>query len=182
MSTSKLQSANLVLSHAQISTTGISVLDETATSDVGNWTLDKANTVWKINMRTLMGGLWDKYTLFGIRLNQHAYEQITAWQLNTDNLLVSYNIIGLNWVNCSYAIQENQNIRAYNFYNCLLGVDGGVTNLSPTQSIGYFYKGPDNVDITIEMRQMLNPTKYTTSDSGKTIPAHMYKFDIFPIE
>lgn len=182
MATSKLQSANLVLSHAQISPTGIASIEPTATSEVGNWSLEKANTVWKINMRTLLGALWDKYTIFGIRLNQQAYEQISAWWANTDNLLVQYNIIGLNWVNCSYAIQENQNIRKYNFYNALLGGDGGCINLAPTQSVGFFSKGNDNVDITIELRQMLSPDNYTQAHASSTIPAHLYKFDIFPIE
>lgn len=178
---SKYQSANLVISHSQIDLQAVIDLDETALSQVGSWSRDKAISTWKINMRNLCGTLWDKYTTFGIRLNTHSYEIIASWADSADDMLISFNMTGLNFLNCTYDVETQTNSQKYNFYNAVVGVNGGTYYLTPTQSVGFFQKGQDNVDLTIMCNQLLDKNAYTTATALSTIPAQTFKFEIFPV-
>lgn len=174
------QSANLVLSHSQISLDGVIDLDETASSSVGSWSRDKAITTWRINMRHLCGELWDKYKVFGIRLNSHSYEILPNWSNTADDMSVSFNMTGLNFLNCSYDVVTQQNSSTYNFYNNFIGTSGGTFFLSPTQSVGFFQKGQDNIELTIILKTLIDNT-YVTPTGSSSIPAQNFKFEIFPV-
>ena len=174
------QSANLVLSHSQISLNGVIDFDETASSEVGSWSRDKAITTWKINMRQLCGELWNRYNVFGIRLNSHSYEIINNWANSADDMSVSFNMTGLNFLNCSYDVVTQTNGSTYNFYNNFIGTNGGTYFLSPTQSVGFFSKGADNVELTIILKTLIDNT-YVTPTGASSIPSQTFKFDIFPV-
>lgn len=175
------QSANLVLSHSQISLAGVINLDETASSSVGSWSRDKAITTWQINMKNLCGELWDKYKIFGLRLNSHSYEILANWADSADDMSVSFNMTGLNWLNCNYDVTTQHNTPIYNFYHSFIGTGGGTYYLSPSQSVGFFSKGKDNIELTIILRTQIDKNTYVTPTNVSTIPAQNFKFEIFPV-
>lgn len=172
------ESVSLVLKHSDIST---SLNSDTASSDLGSWTNGKQKTTWNVNMKILLGHLWNKYDTFLLRLNQVSYSSADFPATNNIDQQVVVTMSGLNFVNSTYDQATGRNSTKYSML--ILGMEKSraiVNNYAPNVSICNFKKGSENIDITIELLRATDglPASYGIVDK---FPHMVFSFDIIPL-
>lgn len=137
MDTTVDTTATLVLSTDQIHQTRT---DMTVDNAIGGWSAGRAYFYFNVNMRNVLGELYDKYDTFVISI-------VSAFMQNSANLNGGRPILiqmgGLNWVNSSY----NQETRSNNYWADLLPFAIGT---SATAATGALY---DNLQMCLVFRK-----------------------------
>jgi type IV secretory pathway VirB6-like protein len=73
-----------------------------STNSIGYMDTYAQSFTWNnINLRTLLGDMWDKYELFNLSLVEMA-AGVSVFNFVNDNLNVAINISGLSFSNCNY--------------------------------------------------------------------------------
>ena len=145
----------------------------------------RSSITWNnINLRNLLGDMYDKYDRFNLSLNciSTAY---TAFALSaTNNSQVLIRLTGLPWVNCNYNITSNA-INVNNIYN-IIGTFkfSSSTPQEPLtqyfyESIATFSKNSDIISITIDYLRLVD---LLTPDTTNTYPQMTFIFDIYGID
>jgi len=173
------ETANLILRHSDISTD--ITLTSASNSSGSYWSNGKQTTTFRVNLRQLLGNMWEKYDTFCIRLNQHSFSSANFPAVtNTDNQLLFF-MSGLSFVNCTYNVVTGTNTNRYCFYQANIPSSTTQTvTLSPNVSIGNFKKTNEWVDITIELIRAIDGTSAQFGASAK-FPHMVYSFDIYGI-
>ena len=144
-----------------------------------------ANVTWNMNWKTLLGNNYDRYSVFGIRLNVFctvASNWSTANAAGYPNQLPSIQMSGLNWVNNGYnsATQTNGG-------RCVLGtatIPTGVTGfvVFPSATAEAFFSRPGQYDpVTIELFQTISNSYIVPTGTTPAIPLYTCLFDIYPV-
>lgn len=170
-----VKSGNLFLATSQISTPA-------STANVGNvvggWTTGRQTFYFNVNMRQLLGDLWDTHDTFALRLNSiSAFPEASM----TNAINARINIGGLNWRNSSY----RQETKSNNYYAPLCFIQLNATTLvekifpSDTMPL-VFTKGDAEPRIEFEVRNGL--TNALAVPTANYLPTFFMSFDIFPVE
>lgn len=174
------QTANLVLKHADISTD--TTLSE-ASSNGSYWTNGKQKTIFQVNLKKVLGNLWDEYDEFVLRLNQFSSGFATyAMTTGVDNQWV-VNISGLNFKNATYYVPSKNLTSRYQAQMVYVPNNSGQSiSYGPNVSVSNFYKDPNReiVELQFELMRMLDNTPIQGGNTEK-IPHCCWIFDIIPV-
>ena len=157
--------ATLILRTSDISATPSTIGVSNANKSQLNWI--------NINLRTLLGDLYDKYDTFNLRLTGVNGNALTYGTAAIDRLHV-VNISGLPWINCTYNTSTKMNTDT-----CQIASFAGGNNTSfnvnfESSAIATFTKC-QNTDITITLLKMDGTTP---SMSANTLIPRMQFFFI----
>lgn len=172
------ETATLILKHADISSSLNSV---SATSANGSWENGKQKTTFRLNLKNLLGDLYEKYNTFVLRLNQVSNSSANFPLVNNTDQQVIIQLNGLNFVNSTYNPKTGNNSTNYQMLIINLPKSvAQVNNYSPNISLCNFKKSSPNVELTIELIRCSDglPAQYGPNDK---FPHMVYSFDIYPI-
>ena len=165
---SNLQNASLVLS-----------------TNNGTSNTTRTSTTWtNINMRTLLGDMYEKYDMFNICLNTIATAvSVNNFYNSSSDLQVMVRVSGLPFINNTYNIGSTYNA---NTANCVIGT---FTFANGTYATQYFYgsniatfgKNQDICNITIDYLRLSDLSAPQVS-AANTFPNTTFIFDIFGID
>ena len=123
-------------------------------------TLGTTFTWNNINLRVLLGDMYDQYDRFNLNLNTVATAKSPSYLAVTEGERYTYIIIaGLPWINSSYAVSSSGSTNATVIASMFIG--------SATQNTQYFYgnntttftKNQDVCNITISFLRVLDGAK-----------------------
>ena len=137
----------------------------TTDNQYGTITNNKCNLTWKnINMRQILGTMYDKYETFNLCL-YHVSQGVGLAVDNTllvRNTIVDIRIKGLQFLNNGYSITSRNNTNSAFLTSFILNHSNNGANNSGTltqlinPAIITFGKSADCVDINIDMRSIFN--------------------------
>jgi hypothetical protein len=186
--------------------------EKTVSNNVGTISKCVTNVTWNINLKELLGDLYNQYDYFNLEVPQIMTTPFTgggyssskpfANHLNTDYQNLNVFISGLNWVRSSFNQKtgaENSTVHLCNVQNNLKAVDnnnpsrdifGGDTYIYLGQT-GYMnynlcFKKEANVNINIRLGGLGSGLDYTPSDMivdvGKIMQHFIIKLNIIPFK
>ena len=183
------ETTTLILNTFDISTS-------TTASDFYNTTLDnqygtiannRCTLTWKnINMRRVLGEMYDKYDTFNMylyQINQSSAFHTAAPTIGSNNVLVDVRIKGLQFLNSTYNVVSRNNtntayLTSYVLNNNGSGAIGSVTPMF-NPSILTFSKHTECVDITIDMKCTSNQSYPAISVPAGGLPANTNSLGTF---
>ena len=179
------ETASLVLNTFDInSSTSIGDYQVTVDNQYGTIANNRCNLTWKnINMRRVLGDMYDKYDTFNMYLYQINQSQSFSSTAPSTNpfLLVDVRIKGLQFLNNTYNVVSRNNTNTAYLTSYLLNNNGsaGAGTVTPmfNPTIVTFGKSTECVDINIDMRctrDQAYPTMVGTPTFGTFI--FMFKF------
>ena len=180
------ETASLVLNTFDIdpTVTAGQYFNTTVDNQYGTIANNRCNLTWKnINMRRVLGEMYDKYDTFNMylyQINQSASFSLTAPSTNP-YLLVDVRIKGLQFLNNTYNVVSRNNINTAYSTSYLLNNNGatGVGTVTPmfNPTILTFGKSTESVDLNIDMkctRDQQYPIMVTNTAFGTYI--FLFKF------
>ena len=139
-----------------------------------------------INMRQVLGTLYDKYDMFNVCLRTYLSSPNTGSAIN--NVACSIWLSGLNWVNQTYSVRT----KTFNTEACIGGCNfiSSATNGQVTHHPGntaMFRKGPpDVVNLVIELKNSFGTLQAGADDRLEKITADIghqqYIFDFYGVD
>lgn len=138
-------------------------------------------TWYNVNLRNLLGPIYNKYNMFNISLNSI----LTSTQGTTDITTTSKNdrqlqvkMYGLQWLSSYNQATKNNDsnkvIRLVQFSTAGYGTD----SYHFPEQFHTFLKGSDVVDITINLHNVSTDTNTTTSSAGSLLGHMIFNFNI----
>lgn len=123
-----------------------------------------------INLRVLLGDMYDKYDNFNLCLNAISTSQANSIDPFHDSKNVSIKISGLAWLNQSYNVKSLTN----NNNNTTIGTFNFIANSATSQfynsnNIATFSKAQDICNITIEYQRILDEVVVNSNLQGTAI-------------
>ena len=144
-------------------------------------TVNNSNLLWNnINLRTVLGDMYDKYDLFNLQLNSISQSAPAATIGAADNLRsMNLNISGLPFVNQTYSVSNACNINktlltTYKFNDTL-----GATQIYNNSSILTFGKSQETANINIYYTKVVDGTVPAPTNP---YPSVVFQFSIFGVE
>ena len=157
--------------------------DFTYGSTTSTGTADTLGTTFtwnNINLRVLLGDLYDQYDRFSLNLNTVATSKSPQYATDTEGERCTYiTIAGLPWVNNTYSVSSNSNSNSTVIASMFIG--------SATQNTQYFYgnntttftKNQDVCNITISFLKVIDGAK---PNPALAYPKMIFIFDIEGVE
>ena len=153
------RSAGLVLKTSDITSKSDYVYGNVYASQIGSMNAKGSSMTWNnINLRTLLGDMYDKYDLFNLCLNTISTSQANTIDANAEAKNVVVRLSGLPWVNQSYNVKNANNgsstvIATFNFT-----ASTSSTQYYYSNNIATFGKNSDTCNITVEYAKILDDT------------------------
>ena len=146
-------------------------------------TLSQNNAVlvwYNVNLRTLLGDMYDKFDLFNLQLNSIAQCVPTATLGASDDIRnVTINISGLPFINQTYSVSKATNtsesiLTTYKFNNTT-----GVVQIYNNNSILTFGKSQEQANIQINYKQVVDGN---ISVPTNAFPNMAFQFSIYGVD
>ena len=143
---------------------------------------------WKsVDIRSILGTLWDDYDYYNIGLVSNASNILGnagVFVGLADEKMGTIYMSGLNWINANYDIKTRTfkpeaPIGFINFSPVTTSL-GNVIQYNAL-NVSSFCKSTPIVDITISFRDIITDT-ISTCATGTTFPAQSFMFEIIPIK
>jgi hypothetical protein len=156
-----IKNASLILKTTDLTINANSILNGNIyTSSSGSNNNKLSSFTWNnINLRTVLGDMYDQYDEFNLCLNTISTSQCPNFDQNaTDNKNVYIKISGLPFLNQTYSVKNNCNsnstvIATFNFVNTT-----AVTQFFYSNNVATFGKSQDTCNLTIEYWSILYDT------------------------
>jgi hypothetical protein len=151
-----------------------------ASTAVGTANVNGTQLTWNnINLRTLLGDLYDKYDRFNLSLNTIATSISQAIGATADDRCTYITLSGLPWTNNTYRQSSGFNTNETVIGSCVWISGGQTTQYFYSNNTTTFGKNQDICNITI--------TLYKISDNARPIsvnafPNMIYIFDITGVD
>jgi hypothetical protein len=180
------QSVNLVLKTTQISSdnTPANYYNTTVNSQYGSISQCRSSITWKnINMKTLLGDMFDQYDRFNINLNfvAGAATGLTAEAI-ADNRLFQIKLTGLPFTS-SYNMPTISNTGTVSLTVVQAPMTINTTWINNYFSQQYFtFTKQDLVNITIDLHTVVGDTFYTPASMDRQIGHMIFSFNIYGVE
>jgi hypothetical protein len=169
---SNLQMASLVLRSSDLGTAGTS-------SQYGSSDVKRLTQTWNnINLRTLLGDMYDKYDLFNICLNTITTAQAAAIGSSTDDRNVIVKLSGLPFINQTYSVLQGCNTSVCPISSFLFAMNASATQLFYSNNCYTFGKSQQSCNITIQYGRVIDDALPTTT---VVFPNVVFIFDIVGI-
>ena len=133
-------------------------------------------TYSNINMRNILGNMYNKYSKFNLVLKNVMTEAVNTWGNVGQDQAVTINISGLNFIN-NYEVTTKTTTQQSTLTSLLFNPSGSLSVTYTNNCVATFItNGPENVDITITYQRISDGL---TPDGvfGKVL----FIFDIIPI-
>ena len=150
------------------------------TNSVGSANATGTKCTWNnINLRVLMGDMYDKFDRFNLNLNTIATNISLAIGADADHRCCYITIDGLPWVNNSYNQKTNTNTSSIVIASCVFVSQGQTTQYYYGNNTTTFIKNQDIANITITIRKIIDDALPTTVNP---FPKIIFIFDIEGVE
>jgi hypothetical protein len=145
----------------------------------------KVNITWNnINLRTLLGDMYDQFDMFNLCLNtvSHSNSALTNANTNIDQRNVILNVSGLPWINQTYNTSYLSNTSSVVLGTFLFGTTGTVSSqYFYSSNISTFGKNQELVNLTLSYSKITDNLQPATG-GGEVFPHIVLIFDIFGID
>ena len=180
------QSVNLVLKTTQISTDNqtITYFGSTVENQYGKVSNNRTSVTWKnINLKTLLGDMFEKYDRFNINLNYIAGGATAGnAETNADNRLFQVKLSGLPFTS-SYNQPTQTNVGSVNLTVVQVPSTASTTWYNNFLSQQYFtFTKQDLVNITVDLHTVATDTYYVPSNANLMIGHLILSFNIYGVE
>ena len=153
------ETSTLTLSTFDISTSiaGTVFYNKTVDNQIGTISNNRCTLTWKnINIRQVLGGMYDRYETFNIYLYQISQSSSLATSINAQFSMVDVRISGLPFLNHTYNTVSRNNtnsayLTSYSLHTGTVGTPGTATPMYNPVTLT-FSKCTDCVDLTIDMK------------------------------
>jgi len=152
-----LLNASLILKTSDITQQSTYLYGNAFSSQVGSMNAKGSSITWNnINLRTVLGTLYDKYDVFNLCLNTISTAQANTIDVNPDSKNITMKLSGLPWINQTYNTKSGTNgtstsIATFNFTSST-----STTQYYYSNNIATFGKNSDTCNITIEYFRILD--------------------------
>ena len=151
-----------------------------STTNVGTADTNGTTLTWNnINLRVLLGDLYDKFDRFNLNLNTIATSQANSIGTAADDRCCYVTIDGLPWVNNTYNQKTNTNTTSTVIESCVFASQGQTTQYFYGNNTTTFIKNKDIASITITLLKILDNSKPSTTNA---FPNIIFIFDIEGVE
>ena len=137
-----------------------------STTNIGSCDTLRQNFTWfNINLRSLLGDLYNQYDYFNILLISVSSSLITtaATQGTADDRLVYVKISGLPFINQSYSQPTGNNITSIlTIYSIPTGATTGTQQYNNVSNVMTFGKSQDLCNLNISLLRILDDTRPTS--------------------
>jgi hypothetical protein len=179
------QSVNLILKTTQISSsnTVASYYELTVSNEYGSIGENRTAIKWNnINLKTLMGDMYDKYDRFNISLNYIGGAACgTAAETSADNRIFMVKLSGLPFTS-SYNLTTNANNGTAVLTIADVPLEASSTWSYTALSEKYFtFMKQEMVNISIDLHTILNDTYYIPSANTKMLGHMVFSFNIYGV-
>ena len=157
-------------------------------SDIGICDFYTTNLTWNnINMRTVLGTMYDKYDDFNITLTQLAYGYSPTYGLSTSDRACNIYMNGLSFKNNTYSVLSKSNTPNILLYtNVFSGSTVIGTSIQPVpDNTTFTFTKTDNVNINIfytrsykNIASNYNINHFLLAGVGTTFPTVQFSFKI----
>jgi len=145
----------------------------------------KVNITWNnINLRTVLGDMYDKYDLFNLCLNTVSTSNSALTNANTDNNQrnVIMSLSGLPWINQTYSVNKLSNTSNTVLCTFLFFTTGNVsTQYFYSSNFATFGKNQEFVNLTLSYTRILDNSQ-PVAGGAEVFPDVVLVFDIFGID
>jgi hypothetical protein len=133
-------------------------------------------TFTRINLRNVLGSLYDKYTKFNLILKNVMCEAVNTWGTAAQDQAVTINIGGLNFIN-NYEVITKTGTQQSTLTSLLFNTSGSLSvSYNNNCAATFITNGVENVDLTISYQRISDGTT-PAGTFGKVL----FIFDIVPI-
>ena len=148
---------------------------------IGTANTNGTQLTWNnINLRVLLGELYDKYDRFNLCLNTIATSNADViGSGDTNNRLTYITVSGLPWTNNTYSQKSITNINETVIGTCVFVSSGQTTQYYYDNNTATFGKNQDVCNITITLKKISDDALPT---SANPFPKIMFIFDIVGVE
>ena len=182
------ETASLILNTydiSQVVSTPTFFYNRTVDNQYGTITDNRFNLTWKnINMRQLLGSMYDKYEKFNIylyQINQTGTMINSSSAMNFSDLMVDVRISGLPFLDNGYNVVSRNNISSAYLTSYMLNyqnyTNGGLTTYMYNPLILTFGKSTEIVNINIDMKNTLNQ-QYPSISLNRALGQFIFVFKI----
>jgi hypothetical protein len=134
-------------------------------------------TYTNINLRVVLGNLYDKYDKFNLVLKNVMTEAVLTWGTAAQDQAVMINLSGFNLIN-NYEVTTKTNTQTATLTSLLFNQSGSLSISYTNNCVATFVKdGPENIDITVSYNR-ISDGLIGAGVYGKVILI----FDIIPID
>ena len=171
------ETVTLVLKHGDISA---NINNDSDSAACGSWSAGKQTTKFYVNLRNLLGTVYDSSDYFVLRLNQLSWGYAAAWNASVNDTSMAINLSGLNFINSTYDVRTGNNTN-----KCQIALaninsgNAGLNSYAPNTCLCNFKKSTENVELTFELMRIIDdlPVQCTATK----IPHMAYSFDIYAV-
>jgi hypothetical protein len=134
-------------------------------------------TYTNINLRNVLGAMYDKYEKFNLVLKNVMTEAVQTWGTNPQDQAIMINLSGFNFIN-NYEVMTKTNTQTATLTSLLFNQSGSLSISYTNNCVATFIKdGPENIDISISYNR-ISDGLLGVGIYGKVILI----FDIIPID
>jgi hypothetical protein len=155
-----IRKASLVLKTTDLTTNVTNTLNGTIfSSQYGSFNNKLSSFTWNnINLRTLLGDMYDMFDEFNLCLNTISTAQCSSIDTISDNKNVYIKLSGLPWLNQTYNVKTINNGNTTNIATFNFTAENAATQYYYSNNIATFGKSQDSCNMTIEYSRILDDT------------------------
>ena len=166
------ETASLVLKSSDLTFNASNAI---GTADANGTTLTWNN----INLRVLLGDIYDRFDRFNLNLNTIATSQANTIGTSAEDRCCYITIAGLPFINNTYNQKTNTNTNSTVIATCVFSATGQTTQYYYSNNTTTFIKNQDIANITITLRKILDDALPSTTNA---FPKIMFIFDVEGVE
>jgi len=157
------RNAGLVLKTSDFTTRSDYIYGLPYTNQLGSMNAKGSSITWNnINLRTLLGDMYDQFDIFNICLNTISTAQANTIDPNADSRNVNVKIGGLPWINQTYNVKTGVNGMTTTLATFNFTPSSATTQYYYSNNIATFGKNSDTCNLTIEYWRILDDAIVTT--------------------
>ena len=162
--------------------------NKTVDNRFGTITNNRCTITWKsINMRQVLGKMYDNYETFNIKLYQICQTTTmvnSSSAISLPSSLVDVRISGLPFLNSNYNVVSRNNTSGLYLTSFALNISNYLQSGTVTQTYPIcltFGKSTENVDITIDMKRTVDQIYPIIDVANRALGQFVFTFKIFGI-
>ena len=167
-----IRNASLVLKTTDLISASNTLNDTVYISQYGSFNNKLSSFTWyNINLRTLLGDMYDMFDEFNLCLNTISTAQCSTIDGIADNKNVYIKMAGLPWINQTYNVKNISNGSVTNIATFNFSSGNATTQNYYSNNIATFGKSQDSCNLSIEYSRILDDTTplLTLSITGLTV-------------
>lgn len=153
------RNASLVLKTSDLTQNSSYLYGQPFNIQHGSMNAKSSSITWNnINLRVLLGDMYDKYDLFNICLNTISTSQANTIDVNPDSRNVNVKISGLPFINQTYNVKGGSNSSSTTIATFNFVPSNSTTQYYYSNNMATFGKNSDVCNITIEYFRIVDDT------------------------